>query len=92
MAEEANRGQVLHNAVREVKWLANSLKGLSALAEELQEPLDIQKDVDALKAELVALRAERKNYTDLAAETAALRTEKASLVAEIEGIKARFKG
>jgi hypothetical protein len=89
-ATKQDRASVFHQATREIRWLANSLKGMLAVADELHDLATLEKERDAFRAEIDALKVERKNYTDLTAEVAAAKSELARVRAEIDTVKARF--
>ena len=91
MAEEQDEANWKRQSLRELKYVANSFNGLLLLADALEEPADLQKEVDALKAELVALKAERANYTNLTAEIAAAKSELAVITADIARVRSMFK-
>lgn len=88
MADEITN--VKRKAVQEIKWLANSLKGLLELADALQEPADLEKETAALRAEISALKVERADLTNLQTEIAVATAKRDSIFAEIEGMRQRL--
>jgi len=86
MAEDSKRA-----AIRELKYFGNMMKGLIAYAAEMEDDLDADKRAAELRAEIEELKAQRANYTDLQAEIAAGKSELASITAQIDSVRAKFK-
>jgi hypothetical protein len=53
-------GDVKRRALREIKWLSNSLRGMMELADELADVADLQKEATALRVEIEAMQSQSR--------------------------------
>ena len=89
---DVDGGDVKRRALREIKYFANSLKGMMALADDLEDVANLEKEANTLRAEVDDLRGQRALLTALQGEISAAKSELGKITAEIDSVKAKFRG
>ena len=88
MSDETAIQDTKRKAVREIRWLANSLRGLTALADELDELADIEKEERLARERLDQLQAAAQKLEGVEANLVEKRAELKRVTDDLARVRA----